>query len=306
MRKLFTGISQLAGHLPEGESFCSGAQMSQMEPLKDAYLLVENGIILELGTGEAPRADIIVDLGGVEVMPGYVDSHTHAVFAAPRHEEFALRLKGASYEEIAAAGGGILNSAAKMALISEEQLYRQSEVFVRNMMAHGTTCLEIKSGYGLSIESELKILRVARRLQENLPLTIRTTFLGAHAFPKEYKGREDDYVKLVIEDMLPRVLDQGLADHIDVFCDRGFFTVEQTARILEAGTRAGLPAKIHGNELGLTGGVQVAAAHGAFSVDHLEHCGPDEIACLQQSDVVPVALPGTSYFLGLPYTPGRE
>ena len=178
--------------MPEGESFCSGAQMSQMEPLKDAYLLVENGIILELGTGEAPRADIIVDLGGVEVMPGYVDSHTHAVFAAPRHEEFALRLKGASYEEIAAAGGGILNSAAKMALISEEQLYRQSEVFVRNMMAHGTTCLEIKSGYGLSIESELKILRVARRLQENLPLTIRTTFLGAHAFPKEYKGREDD------------------------------------------------------------------------------------------------------------------
>jgi imidazolonepropionase len=305
MRKLFTGISQLAGHLPEGELFRSGAQMSQMEPLKDAYLLVEDGIILEVGSGEAPRADIVVDLGGVEVMPGYVDSHTHAVFAAPRHEEFALRLKGASYEEIAAAGGGILNSAAKMALISEEQLYRQSEAFVRNMMAHGTTCLEIKSGYGLSIESELKILRVARRLQENLPLIIRTTFLGAHAFPKEYKGREDDYVKLVIEEMLPRVLDQGLADHIDVFCDRGFFTVEQTARILEAGARAGLPAKIHGNELGLTGGVQVAAAHGAYSVDHLEHCGPDEIACLQQSEVVPVALPGTSYFLGLPYTPGR-
>lgn len=306
MRKLFTGISQLAGHLPEGESFRSGAQMSQMEPVANAYILVEDGIIIQLGSGEAPRADLVVDLGGVEVMPGYVDSHTHSVFAAPRHEEFALRLKGASYEEIAAAGGGILNSAAKMALIPEEQLYRQSEAFVRNMMAHGTTCLEIKSGYGLSIESELKILRVARRLQENLPLTIRTTFLGAHAFPKEYKGREDDYVSLVIEEMLPRVLDQGLADHIDVFCDRGFFSVEQTARILEAGARAGLPAKIHGNELGLTGGVQVAAAHGAYSVDHLEHCGPDEIACLQQSDVVPVALPGTSYFLGLPYTPGRE
>jgi imidazolonepropionase len=192
MRKLFTGISQLAGHLPEGESFRSGAQMSKMEPVANAYILVEDGIILEVGSGEAPSADSVVDLGGVEVMPGYVDSHTHAVFAAPRHEEFALRLKGASYEEIAAAGGGILNSAAKMALIPEEQLYRQSEAFVRNMMAHGTTCLEIKSGYGLSIESELKILRVARRLQENLPLTIRTTFLGAHAFPKEYKGREDD------------------------------------------------------------------------------------------------------------------
>ncbi|MFZ9755802.1 MAG: imidazolonepropionase [Bacteroidia bacterium] len=306
MRKLFHGISQLLGSLPEGEHFKSGADMASVSVLKNAYLLVEDGLIAEMGEGAGPRADQVVDLKGAELMPGYVDSHSHAVFAAPRHEEFAMRLKGASYEEIAAAGGGILNSAAKMALIDEEQLYQQSESYVRNMMAHGTTCLEIKSGYGLSLESELKILRVARRLKESLPLTIRTTFLGAHAFPKEYKGREDDYVNLVIEEMLPRVLDEGLADHIDVFCDRGFFSVEQTARILESGARAPLPSKIHGNELGLTGGVQVACQYQSYSVDHLEHCGPEEIACLQNSEVVPVALPGTSYFLGLPYTPGRE
>ncbi|MFZ9971390.1 MAG: imidazolonepropionase, partial [Bacteroidia bacterium] len=241
MRKLFHGISQLLGSLPEGEHFKSGADMASVSVLKNAYLLVEDGLIAEMGEGAGPRADQVVDLKGAELMPGYVDSHSHAVFAAPRHEEFAMRLKGASYEEIAAAGGGILNSAAKMALIDEEQLYQQSESYVRNMMAHGTTCLEIKSGYGLSLESELKILRVARRLKESLPLTIRTTFLGAHAFPKEYKGREDDYVNLVIEEMLPRVLDEGLADHIDVFCDRGFFSVEQTARILEARARAPTP-----------------------------------------------------------------
>jgi imidazolonepropionase len=239
------------------------------------------------------------------LIPGLVDSHTHLVFAAAREEEFRMRITGKSYEEIAAAGGGILNSALKLRQTSEEQLFEDACDRLRLMMAHGTTTVEIKSGYGLDTASELKMLRVVQRLKSAFPMQIKATFLGAHAIPAEYKSRRDDYIRLMVEEMLPAIQKEGLADFIDVFCDRGFFTPEETATLLEAGLRYGLRPKIHANELGLTGGVQVGVRYGALSVDHLEHCGPEEISCLQQSHTIPVGLPGTSYFLGLPYTPVR-
>lgn len=296
--------------------------MSEVEVFTSAWMLVEDGWIVGLGGeegvyGEDFRAlgdamDVErIDLGGLEVLPGLVDSHTHIVFAAPRHEEFEMRLRGESYEAIAAAGGGILNSARKLQAMSEDDLYAQAAERLRTMIFHGTTAVEIKSGYGLTTDSELKILRVVKRLKQDFDIVIKATFLGAHGIPTEYKGEPDRYVDLVIEDMLPKVVAEGLADHIDVFCDRGFFTVEQTDRILKAATAMGLPSKIHANELGLTGGVQVAVANGSWSADHLEHCSEVEIRLLRDSmqmeygGTVPVGLPGTSYFLGIPYAPGR-
>ena len=245
--------------------------------------------------------------GNREILPGFVDSHTHIVFAEPRTEEFKLRIQGAGYEAIAASGGGILNSAKKLQLLDFDTLLFQARKRLDWMVQHGTTTVEIKSGYGLTVESELTMLRVIAALKKEFPGIIKATFLGAHAFPMEFKGREEDYVKLVIDDMLPRVAEEGLADHVDVFCDRGFFTAEQTSRILKAAAAFGLPAKIHANELGITGGVQVAVSHGAWSADHLEYLGDAEIALFAESlkadggETVPVALPGCSYFLGIPY-----
>ena len=322
MRKLFHGISKMWGVSAERGRYRSGAEMSEVEVFTSAWMLVEDGWIVGLGGeegvyGEDFRAlgdamDVErIDLGGLEVLPGLVDSHTHIVFAAPRHEEFEMRLRGESYEAIAAAGGGILNSARKLQAMSEDDLYAQAAERLRTMIFHGTTAVEIKSGYGLTTDSELKILRVVKRLKQDFDIVIKATFLGAHGIPTEYKGEPDRYVDLVIEDMLPKVVAEGLADHIDVFCDRGFFTVEQTDRILKAATAMGLPSKIHANELGLTGGVQVAVANGSWSADHLEHCSEVEIRLLRDSmqmeygGTVPVGLPGTSYFLGIPYAPGR-
>jgi imidazolonepropionase len=251
-------------------------------------------------------------LDGLEVLPGFVDSHTHIVFAAPRHDEFAMRIQGATYEEIAENGGGILNSAKKLQAMSENDLYEQASKRVSLMMAHGTTTIEIKSGYGLTVDAEIKILRVVKRLKENFKCTIKSTFLGAHAFPAEYKNNQQGYIDLVLNEMLPIVIAEKLADHIDVFCDKGFFSVEQTAVILTAAAEKGIPAKIHANELGLTGGVQIAVEHQAWSADHLEHCEENEIAALQKGfsqnygGTMPVALPGTSYFLGIPYAPIRN
>lgn len=302
--------------------------MAEIESFSDAWMLVDGGVIVALGGKEGRFGDVdvcalelaemrtnldaeMIDLGGLEVLPGLVDSHTHIVFAAPRHEEFEMRIKGESYEAIAAAGGGILNSARKLQLMDEDLLYEQASDRLRQMISHGTTAVEIKSGYGLTTESELKMLRVVRRLKENFDMVIKATFLGAHGIPMEYKSNPDAYVDLVIGDMLPKVVSEGLADHIDVFCDRGFFTVEQTDRILKAAALLGLPSKIHANELGLTGGVQVAVENGSWSADHLEHCSDVEIGVLfgsmgaEYGGTVPVGLPGTSYFLGIPYAPGR-
>ena len=320
-------------------AYSCGSEMAQVEGFSNAWMWVEDGRIVALGGDEGSYGDGVicsrftgldasgrneilvssskemgaelVDLGGVEVLPGLVDSHTHIVFAAPRHEEFEMRIKGESYEAIAAAGGGILNSARKLQAMDEDLLYEQAAQRLRVMILHGTTAVEIKSGYGLTVDAELKMLRVIQRLKSTFDILIKATFLGAHGIPMEYKSNPDSYVDLVVDEMLPKVMAEGLADHIDVFCDRGFFTVEQTDRILKAATALGLPSKIHANELGLTGGVQVAVANGSWSADHLEHCSEVEVGLLMESmdevygGTVPVGLPGTSYFLGIPYAPGR-
>jgi imidazolonepropionase len=318
MSTIFTHISKIHG-LTSPEKIKFGKEMSQVDSLSNVYLRVDNGRIVEIGSGNPTvnENDEVIDLMGKEVLPGFVDSHTHLVFAAPRHEEFSLRIKGASYEEIAEAGGGILNSAAKLRLMSEDELFDHAYERVKSMILHGTTCIEIKSGYGLSVDSELKMLRVVKRLKETFPIVIKATFLGAHGFPKEFKQQPDAYIDLILRDMLPAVIADDLADHIDVFCDRGFFTVEQTERILLQAQKYGLPSKIHGNELGLTGGVQVAVKMKSWSVDHLEHCSEVEFELLKNSfskdsgnggygGTMPVALPGTSYFLGIPYAPTRK
>ena len=309
MRKLFTHIAAIYGIENTTKPMLSGKEMSQIERIDNAWLLIENGRFAAWGSmleSELPTADEYISLKGMEVLPGLVDSHTHCIFAEPRSGEWEMRLKGASYEEIAASGGGILNSAAKLRSMDEEWLYEQSLWRVKRMIEHGSTTLEIKSGYGLSIESELKMLRIARRIGKNVKATIKTTFLGAHAVPPEFKGRQDDYVAHIISDMLPAVCAEGLANHMDVFCDRGFFTPEQTLLLLDAAARLGLPSKIHANELGITGGLQVAVKAGAWSADHLEHIGDEEIECLRNSEVMPVGLPGTSYFLDIPYAPARK
>ena len=339
MRKLFHGISRMWGVAATNGAYSCGSEMAQVEGFSNAWMWVEDGRIVALGGDEGSYGDGVIcsrftgldasgrneilvssskemgaeltDLGGVEVLPGLVDSHTHIVFAAPRHEEFEMRIKGESYEAIAAAGGGILNSARKLQAMDEDLLYEQAAARLRVMILHGTTAVEIKSGYGLTVDSELKMLRVIQRLKSTFDILIKATFLGAHGIPMEYKSNPDSYVDLVVDEMLPKVVAEGLADHIDVFCDRGFFTVEQTDRILKAALAVGLPSKIHANELGLTGGVQVAVANGSWSADHLEHCSEVEVGLLRESmdevygGTVPVGLPGTSYFLGIPYAPGR-
>lgn len=306
MRKLFYNIGKLWGTEDQGATFKKGAEMAKVNSLENAWLLVKEGKIAGFGNGVAPEADEQVDLQGLEVLPAFVDSHTHAVFATERESEFVLRIKGAGYEEIAAAGGGILNSAKKLRAMDEETLYERALANVKKIIAHGTTTIEIKSGYGLDLDSELKMLKVIARLKKELPITIKSTFLGAHAVPPEFKDNREGYVNHILDTMLPAVASQKLADHVDVFCDRGFFTPEDTERILKAALDLGLPAKIHANELGLTGGVQVAAKMGAWSADHLEHCEEAEITSLLASDTMPVGLPGTSYFLGIPYTPVRK
>jgi imidazolonepropionase len=308
MNLVFTDIARMYGTHPTGHHALKGAQMAEVPFIDHAFLRCSNGIITETGIMEQFSPEVQesrVSLEGKWLIPGLVDSHTHLVFAAAREEEFRMRIKGKSYEEIAAAGGGILNSAMKLRQTSEEQLFEDACVRLQIMMAHGTSTVEIKSGYGLDTASELKMLRVIKKLKESFPIQIKATFLGAHAIPAEYKTNRSAYIRLIVEEMLPAIHQEGLADFIDVFCDRGFFTPEETATLLEAGLRYGLRPKIHANELGLTGGVQVGVKYGALSVDHLEHCGPEEVECLRHSNTIPVGLPGTSYFLGLPYTPAR-
>jgi imidazolonepropionase len=308
MRKLFTHIEQLHGIETSIASQKSGKEMNDVQSLEKAWLLVEEGKIASWGSMQMPLpgADEEINLQGLEVLPGLVDSHTHTIFAEPRSVEWEMRLKGISYEAIAEAGGGILNSATKLRGMDEELLYEQSLWRVQRMLEHGTTTLEIKSGYGLDTASELKMLRIARRIGNAVSATVKTTFLGAHAVPPEFKGNREAYVQHIISEMLPAVCESGLADHMDVFCDRGFFTPEETLQLLEAGAKYGLPAKIHANELGITGGVQAAVKAGAWSADHLEHLGEAEIDCLRNAAVMPVGLPGTSYFLGIPYADGRR
>jgi imidazolonepropionase len=289
----------------------SGKDMSQLTCIDNAYLLIENGLIADYGVysetiSEQHNDAEKIDANGGHVLPCFVDSHTHIVFAKSREEEFIMRIKGKSYEEIAAAGGGILNSAKKLQTMSEDELFEEAKKRLFEVIDFGTGAIEIKSGYGLTVQDELKMLRVIKRLKEISPIAIKATFLGAHAFPLEFKQNRQGYIDLIINEMLPEIAKHQLADYCDVFCDQGFFTVDETSQILTAAAQFGLKAKIHGNELGYTGGVQVAVKHNAISVDHLEYTGDEEIACLKNSNTMPVGLPNCSFFLGIPYAPGRK
>jgi imidazolonepropionase len=288
----------------------SGKEMAAFDSIPNAYVLIENGLIKAYGKAGAetilPEADEVIDAKGGMVLPSFIDSHTHIIFAQSREEEFVMRIQGKSYEEIAEAGGGILNSARKLQNMTEDALYESALKRLQEVIRFGTGAIEIKSGYGLTVADELKMLRVIKRLKQVSPITIKASFLGAHAVPTAYKQNRKAYIDLIIDEMLPQVAAENLADYCDVFCDQVFFTVAETDLILTAAAKFNLKAKIHGNELGYTGGVQVAVKHKALSVDHLEYTGDAEIACLQNSETMPVGLPNCSFFLGIPYAPGRK
>lgn len=314
MRTLIHNIGTLAGILPQGKRMLAGGEMGSVGCINKAYLIINEGIIEEFGEEVCLKGkdqdkslfDRRIDAGGGYVMPTFCDSHTHIVYAGCRDGEFRDKIQGLSYEEIAARGGGILNSADLLHSTSEDELFRQAMVRVEEVMAKGTGAVEIKSGYGLTTEDELKMLRVIRRIRNSVPIEVRSTFLGAHAVGRAYRGNQEGYVDLVCKEMIPSVAKEGLADFIDVFCDEGFFTVDQTARILEAGAAHGLKPKIHANELAVSGGVQVGVRYGALSVDHLERTTDEEIEVLRGSQTMPTMLPGASFFLGMPYGRAKD
>ena len=322
MKTVIYNIGTLAGILPADVQKLEGTQMNTVECIENAYLVIEDGVITEFGPtvissevekstkqispltsfGRNDNKDTeFIDAKGGFVMPAFCDSHTHIVYAGCRDGEFRDKIAGLSYEEIAARGGGILNSADLLHNTSEDDLYEQSMVRVREIMAMGTGAAEIKSGYGLTVEDELKMLRVIKRIKETAPLTVKANFLGAHAVGPAYKGRQAEYVDLVRNEMLPAVAAEGLADYVDVFCDAGFFTVEDTDKILSKAAEYGITPKIHANELEVSGGVQVGVKHNALSVDHLEKTTDAEIEALRGSGTMPTMLPGCSFFLGIPY-----
>jgi imidazolonepropionase len=309
MRILFIHIKSLFATDALISKPLRGKALKEHGEIHDAWLFCENGIIADFGTGDGfinLRAEEVVDCSGKIILPAFVDCHTHIVFAATRETEFVDRISGLSYSEIAQRGGGILNSAKMLQQCSEQELYNDAFARASKQIQQGTGAMEIKSGYGLTVKDELKMLRVIARLKQNLPIPVKATFLGAHAYPHAFQQDHDGYIKLIIDEMLPNIAAEKLADYIDVFCDKGFFTVAETSRILEAGAKYGLRPKIHGNELGITGGVQVAIQHNAISVDHLEEVGEEEIYLLSQSDTIATVLPGTSFFLGIPYAPARK
>ena len=308
-RLLITNIKELLQVERTPRARVLGADMAHIDTVKNAYLLVEGDRIAAFGPMEqlaSLQADEVVDASGRMVLPTFCDSHTHMVYAGSREIEYIDKIRGLSYEQIAERGGGILNSAMRLQQTSEEQLYEEAMLRLQQMMAFGTGAVEIKSGYGMTVEAELKMLRVIRRMRETSPLTIKATLLGAHGIPMEYRGRQEAFVDLVVNDMIPRAAGEGLADYVDVFCDRGFFTVEDTERLLEAGAKYGLRAKIHANEIARSGGIQVAVRYNALSCDHLEYTGPDEIAALKGAETMPTVLPGAAFFLGMPCAPVRD
>ncbi len=291
-----------------------GAEMDTLDTVKDAFLYISKGKIAAFGLmGSEQEKQIsewfsgeLINASGKLVYPAFCDSHTHLVYPASREIEYIDKIKGLSYEEIAARGGGILNSAKRMQQATEQELFDSAMQRLKEIISMGTGAVEIKSGYGLSTETELKMLRVIQNLKEVSPLTIKATFLGAHAVPLEYRGRQEDYVDLVINEMIPLVASEELADYVDVFCDKGFFTVEDTDRILNAAMKYGLRPKIHANELDYSGGIQIGVKYNALSVDHLEYTGNDEIEALIGTETMPVILPGAAFFLNMPYAPARK
>ena len=309
MRVLIENIGILAGIDSHGKQRLCGKEMQSLGILNDAWLLVEDGRFAAWGTrAEMPvegiAADEHVDAEGGAVLPAWCDSHTHIVVAGSREAEFVDKIRGLSYAEIAKRGGGILNSADLLHTLSEDELYRQAMVRMEEVMRKGTGCVEIKSGYGLNTADELKMLHVIKRIKENSPLRVKSTFLGAHAVGRGMT--QPDYVDLVVNEMIPEVGKEKLADFVDVFCDEGFFTPAETARILEAADKWGMKPKIHADELASSGGVEVGVAHGALSVDHLESMTVEEIEILRDTVTMPTVLPGTSFFLNLPYGKARQ
>lgn len=315
-RLLIKNAKALVGMRPEGQRVVRGLAMADLPRIDDAWLIAENGRITSFGpmdtfTGITDWSGLqVIDATGRYVIPGWCDPHTHTVHAAPREEEFVDKINGLTYQEIAARGGGILNSAAKLRAMSEEELFEKAKARLEVMMAQGTVAVEIKSGYGLTVESELKMLRVAKRLKSALPLQIKTTLLAAHALPVEFKEDRSAYMDLILNDLLPQVKAEGLADFIDVFCETNYFTVAEMERILEAGAANGMPGKVHVNQFTSIGGIQAAIKHKALSVDHLEVMTEEDLDALAATPLadlpLPTLLPSCSFFIRIPYGPARR
>jgi imidazolonepropionase len=309
MQTLIINIKELLQVRETQINKVSGAEMAILPTLKNAYLVIENDCIKDYGLMEdCPEInpEKIIDAFGKMILPSWCDSHTHIVYAGNREQEFVDRINGLSYEEIANRGGGILNSAKKLNETSEDELYNQSKIRLEEVIQLGTGAVEIKSGYGLSVENEIKMLRVIKRLKENYPIAIKATFLGAHAFPIAFKENHQGYIDLIINEMIPKIAQEKLADYIDVFCETGYFSVEETESIMKVGLEYGLIPKIHVNQFNAIGGVKAGVKYNALSVDHLEVMKHEDMECLKNSDTMPVALPSCSYFLSIPYTPARE
>jgi len=310
MKITYTNIKQLSGIQDNISTLkLKGKEMSKLKSVENAYLESENGLITGFGEMADLPISVIqneVDCTGKVILPAWCDSHTHLVFAGTRETEFVDRINGLTYEEIAARGGGIINSAKRLQQASEEELYTAAWTRLEEIKSHGTGAVEIKSGYGLSLEAELKILRVIKRLKKDSELTIKSTFLGAHAVPPEYKGNKEGYLDMLIDEVLPVIKEENLADYIDIFCETNYFTVADTERIMEAGASYGLQSKIHVNQFTSIGGIQAGIKHKALSLDHLEVMTDQDIADLHHSDTMPTALPSCSFFLKIPFAPVRK
>ena len=312
MKVVIKNIAELVQVEDQIQEKVSGSSMKKLGTIKDAFLCMEDGIITDFGSMENWQGidnwnnTEVIDADGGMVFPSWVDSHSHLVFAGTREGEFVDRINGMSYEEIANRGGGILNSAKKLSQTNEDELYEQAAVRLKELIKMGTGAIEIKSGYGLSTESELKMLRVIKRLKKTFPITIKATFLGAHALPTQYKNNKQDYLKLIEEEMLPKIAKEGLADYTDIFCEKGYFSVEDMERIVNTGKHYGLIPKVHVNQFNIIGGVPSAVKLGALSVDHLEVVNKEDIDALKNSTTMPTLLPSCSFFLNIPYAPARK
>ncbi|WP_339700955.1 imidazolonepropionase [uncultured Marixanthomonas sp.] len=309
MKLLLTNIQQLLQTRENPPQKVSGTEMNHLPSINNAWVLIKDGIISDYGEMKnIPNVEGFkpIDCTGKIVMPAWCDSHTHIVYAGNREQEFVDRIKGLSYQEIAEKGGGIVNSAKKLQETSEKELYKQSAQRLEEVMKLGTAAIEIKSGYGLTTEAESKMLRVAKKLEKNYPVTVKTTFLGAHAVPTEYKEKKTEYIDLICNEMLPKIAEEKLADYVDVFCEDGYFSVAETERILKEAQKYKLTPKIHVNQFNAIGGIAAGVKYNALSVDHLEVLTDEDIEALKGSETMPVALPPCSYFLSISYTPGRK
>lgn len=308
MKTLFYNIKELFQVRENNTQILKGSEMKELPSIKNAFLLIEDDLITDYGTMEnAPTVfDKSVDVSGKMIMPSYIDSHTHIVYAGNREQEFVDRINGLTYDEIYQRGGGILNSVAKLRNTSAEELYQDAALRLEELIALGTGAIEIKSGYGLSLEAELKMLRVIQKLKENYPVAIKATFLGAHAVPEEFKGNQSGFVEAICKEMIPQIAQSGLADYVDAFLETGYFTVEETQKIIQAATANGLKSKIHVNQFTAINGINMCVEEKVLSVDHLEVVTDEDIQALKAGNTIPVALPTCSYFISIPYTPARK